>query len=338
MLTMASAREARPRYDEQYKQLFAFPRMVEDLLRAFVGDQLGASDFSTLRKLSSDYVSDELLKRRGDTVWRLRMGDGWACLLLLLEFQSRDDHYMALRILSYTSLLYQELVRNKAPEARAALPAVLPVVLYNGTPRWRAPQEIGELIAPVAEGLAPYQPSQRYLVIEEQHVAADAVPSGNLMRAVIGLEQSRTPADLIRVADALPEWLAGSDNVELRRVFVDWLTSSIGQFMPAGEELPAMDSLEEVRMTLKERLREWPAQWMREGREQGLEQGLEHERALLCRMAALRFGAEASERLAVLLANVAEADRLADIGDRLVQCRAADEFLTQAELITRPID
>ena len=36
MFTMASAREARPRYDEQYKQLFAFPRMVEDLLRAFV--------------------------------------------------------------------------------------------------------------------------------------------------------------------------------------------------------------------------------------------------------------------------------------------------------------
>ena len=257
---------------------------------------------------------------------------------------------MALRILSYTSLLYQELVRNKAPEARAALPAVLPVVLYNGTPRWRAPQEIGELIAPVAEGLAPYQPSQRYLVIEEQHVAADAVPSGNLMGAVIGLEQSRTPADLVRVADALPERLAGSENVELRRVFVDWLRSSIGQVMPAGEELPAMDSLEEVRMTLKERLREWPAQWMREGREQGLEQGLEqgieqglergreqgleHERALLCRMAALRFGAEASERLAALLANVTEADQLADIGDRLVQCRADDEFIAQAEMIS----
>ena len=28
-------------------------------------------------------------------------------------------------------------------------------------------------------------------------------------------------------------------------------------------------------------------------------------------------------------------DQLADIGDRLVQCRADDEFLTQVELITR---
>ena len=103
------------------------------------------------------------------------------------------------------------------------------------------------------------------------------------------------------------------------------------------------NSVKEVQMTLQERLREWPAQWMREGREQGLEQGrkqgleqgLEHERALLCRMAALRFGAETSERLAALLANIADPDQLADIGDRLVQCRADDEFLAQVALVTR---
>ncbi len=268
-----------------------------------------------------------------------------------LEFQSRDDRYMALRILSYTSLLYQELVRNEAPEARRWLPAVVPVVLYNGAPRWRAPLEVGELIAPVGRWLAPYQPAQRYYVVDEQHVGADAVPSGNLMRAVIGLEQSRSPADLARVANALPAWLAGSENAELRGVFVDWLRSSIEQVMPAGEALPAMESLEEVRMTLEERVKEWPAQWMREGREQGLEQGreqgleqglergleqgIEHERGLLCRMAALRFGAETGERLAALLADIAEANHLAEAGDWLVRCDAGDEFLARVELIAR---
>ena len=334
MQRMAPARETRSRYDEQYKRLFAFPPMVEDLVRAFVSDQLGAADFSTLQKLSSDYVSDELLKRHGDTVWRLRVPGGWAYLLLLLEFHSSDDHYMALRILIYTGMLYQELVRNAAPEAREALPAVLPIVLYNGTPRWRAPQEMGDLIAPVEEGLAPYQLAQRYLVIEEQHVAVDEVPGDNLMGTVIGLEQSRTEADLIRVGNALPERLDRSENVELRRVFIDWIRSSMEQVRPAGEKLPAMNSVKEVGMTLQERLREWPAQWMREGREQGLEQGLEQERALLCHMAALRFGAETRERLAVLLANIADPGQLAEIGGRLVQCRAADEFIAQTELIS----
>ena len=156
-------------------------------------------------------------------------------------------------------------------------------------------------------------------------------------------EQSHTEADLIRVGNALPKRLDRSENVELRRVFIDWIRSSMEQVRPAGEKLPVMNSVKEVQMTLQERLWEWPAQWMREGREQGLEQGrkqgleqgLEHERALLCRMAALRFGAETSERLAALLANIADPDQLADIGDRLVQCRADDEFLAQVALVAR---
>ena len=45
-------------------------------------------------------------------------------------------------------------------------------------------------------------------------------------------------------------------------------------------------------MTLEERLAEWPKQRLRQGREQGVEQGLAHERALLRRQVASRFGAE----------------------------------------------
>ena len=112
-------------YDENYKRLFASRLMVEHLLRASLPDDLiAAADFSSLRKLSSEYVSDELLKRHGDTVWRLRLGGRWVFLLVLLEFQSEDDPWMALRILTYTGLLYQELVRNQAPEmAEGRLPA-----------------------------------------------------------------------------------------------------------------------------------------------------------------------------------------------------------------------
>jgi len=343
---MSPGRESRPRYDERYKTLFAFPRMVEDLVRAFFsGEQLAAIDFSTLQKLSAEYVSDELLKRHGDAVWRLRVGNGWTYLLVLLEFQSRDYYYMALRILVYVSLMYQEWLRNEGREGQEArrLPAVLPVVLYNGAAPWRAPQEVGELIAPVGQWLAPYQPAQRYFVVDEQRVGADAVPRGNLMRAVLGLEQSQSPEDLLRVAASLEEWLAGSEHEELRRVFEDWLESLIEQVKREGEELPEMGNLKEIRMTLEERVKEWPAQWLREGREQGREegreegreQGLEHERTLLRRMAALRFGAEIGERAAALMADIGEADRLADVGDWLVRCGDGGEFLARVASIAR---
>ena len=50
-----------PVHDENYKKRFAFPRMVEDLVRIVVpAELLDEFDFSTLTRLSSEYVSDEL--------------------------------------------------------------------------------------------------------------------------------------------------------------------------------------------------------------------------------------------------------------------------------------
>ena len=66
--------------------------MVEDLLRGFVaGPQADDIDFSTLEKLSAEYVSDELLKRHGDAAWRVRLRERWLHLVVLLEFQSRTS-------------------------------------------------------------------------------------------------------------------------------------------------------------------------------------------------------------------------------------------------------
>ena len=48
------------------------------------------------------------------------------------------------------------------------------------------------------------------------------MPAGNLTRAAVGFEQSRSPADLLRVVEALDGWL-DKEEVELRRVFSDWI-------------------------------------------------------------------------------------------------------------------
>ena len=401
--------------DPNYKRLFSFPRMVEDLLRGFLpGSWLDEVDFSTLQKLPTEYVSDELLKRHGDCVWRMRRRRGeWLCLLVLLEFQSTAEPRMALRILTYTSLLYQELVRSDALDARGRLPPVLPVVLYNGEARWKAAVEVGELIAPVGPELAPYQPSQRYIVVDEGHVGAEDLPGVNLMRAVLGLEQSRTPEDLLRVAGLLAEWLRDPRDDGLKGAFTDWVWRLAGQFTPGDAQPAAVRTLEGVRMTLEERLAEWPKQWLRQGREevveqlrragaelppedadmtleerlaewpkqwlrqgreqgmregreevveqlrragvnvppedanmtleerlaewpkqwlqQGVEQGLAHERALLRRQVASRFGAQTAERLSGMLADITDPEDLAEVGEWLVRCETGSEFLARVD-------
>ena len=118
-------------------------------------------------------------------MWRVRHREDWLHVLVLLEFQSSSDADMALRILEYTVMLYREAGRNEALGPGGRRPAVLPVVLYNGAAPWTAAVEVGDLVVPVGPSLAPYQPSQRYLVLDERHVEADDLPSHNLMTAVV---------------------------------------------------------------------------------------------------------------------------------------------------------
>ena len=318
--------------DERYRTVFAFPRMVEDLLRGFAAREwAGTLDFSTLRKMPAEYVSDERLVRRGDTVWEVCLDAGGA-VLVVVEFQSSEDPRMALRLLAYTALLYQELARNDAPglDDAGRLPAVLPVVLYTGEARWTAPREVGALVQPVPGVLAAYRPAQRHVVLDARHVGVEDLPESNLVTAVVRLEQTRTPWDVVEVARVLRRWLRRPDDDGLRRVLGRWVREVAESFAPAGEGLGAELTLEEVEMTVAERAREWSRQLIREGRKQGLVQGLEHERALLRRMAVLRFGAATAERLEEILAGVADPECLAEVGEWLVRCETGDELLVRA--------
>ena len=59
-------------------------------------------------------------------------------------------------------------------------------------------------------------------------------------------------------------------------MFTDWVWQMAEGFEPDDMELPAsVRTLEGVRMTLVERVAEWPKQWLREGREQGIREVVE---------------------------------------------------------------
>ena len=185
--------------------------------------------------------------------------------------------------------------------------------------------------------LARCQPAQRYHVVDERRLAENDLPDGNLMTSVVRLEQSRSAADLARVVESLSATLSDPRETELRRVFVDWVRRLAARLAPPGGASPPMRTLEELKMTLEERVAEWPKLWLQEGIEQGIEQGvkqgieqgLTHERALLRRQAALRFGEEAAERAAPALARIANPEGLATAGDWIVRANSGDELVAR---------
>ena len=70
------------------------------------------------------------------------------------------------------------------------------------------------------------------------------------------------------------------------------------------------------------------------GIEQGLARGMAAERALLRRQARSRFGETCAGRLEQLIEAVEYPDRLADIGEWIIDCESGDAFLLRVRKLT----
>ena len=268
-------------HDNGYKRLFSHPEMVADLLRGFVREEwVHDLDFSTLERVSGSYVTPELRSRESDVVWRVRWErDRWLYVYLLIELQSTVDSFMALRMMVYVGLLYQDLVQHRQLTPSGKLPPILPLVLYNGSTPWGAVRELAELIETVPGGLERYRPQLRYCLLDEARITdAELESLRNLAAALFRLEKSRGPEDIQRVLVALIEWLREPDLAELRRSFTTWL---LGVLLPSrvpGTVIPQVADLQEVKSMLAERVVEWTHEWKQEGLEEGLQQGLQQGR------------------------------------------------------------
>ena len=319
-------------HDSAYKLLFSRPRMVRDLLDGFAARSWSAAlDFESLAPLPASFVGRELQQRHGDLIWRVRFRDDrWLYLVLLLEFQSTVEQAMAVRILEYTALLYRRLVDHDVLREHGALPPVLPVVLYNGRRRWTAPVEVTSLLAAGSAVLAPYQPSQRYYVLDVARVADADLPAANLVSALIGLEKTRDAAGLREALKVLSDLLRKQKDDALTQAFVTWLHQGLRHAgrLPADGENP-LAQLQETQTMLEETVREWTREWLEQGIARGIEQGRQEERALLCRLAARKFDAGAAEGLAAALAGVTDPDRLARVGDWIIECATAPDLLAR---------
>jgi hypothetical protein len=296
-------------HDRAYHRLFSEPALVEDLVRHFVEEPWVAQlDFSRMQRVNAKFHSEALERRDGDIIMRIPfLNDSRQeiYLFLLLEFQSADDHWMALRFGTYVHLLYEQLVREgRLIDGR--LPPVFPLLLYNGDTAWRATTDLKSLIAlPPNTPLWPYQPGMRYYLIDESRYP-EGKP-GSLSGLVMRLENVRTTQALKSVLEELSESVPGHlDSV--RRALAVWINHVLAPHRGIRLESEDIEDLDEVKVMLATRIKQMEKDIRQAGLKEGIEQGIERgikqgiergfeqgcktgETALLTKMLELKFGA-----------------------------------------------
>jgi len=258
-----------PNDDSSYKFLFSIPEMVRDLVLGFIPDPwLHSLDFTTLEKVSGSYVSEDFKQREDDVVWRVKVGEDWVYLYLLIEFQSSVDKYMALRMMVYVGLLYQDLIKQGVTLENGQLPPVLPIVLYNGSAKWTAATNVAELIPTVPGLVQQFKPSLNYLLIDENRYSeAELAPLKNLVAAVFRLEHPIDQHSIKQLLLSLSEWLV--DRPDIRRMLAIWIRATLMKKPNYGILLNEVNDLDEVRVMLSDKLEEWAKEYIAEGRQEG---------------------------------------------------------------------
>ena len=314
-----------PREDDaSYKLLFSAPEVVRDLVLGFIPDAwLHSLDYSTLEKMPGSYITDDLRQRADDVVWRVKADGEWMYLYLLIEFQSSVDSWMAVRIMTYVGLLYQDLIRRSEVPGGKRLPPVLPIVLYNGDAKWTAATDIATLIPKVPGLVAKYLPKLEYLLIDEnQYAEADLAELKNLVAAIIRIEHPENEQALLTLIDLVNELLQG--NAELKRTFAIWIRAVLLRQSKDSLVLPKVQDLKELKMTLAERFDQWARNYEQKGIEKGLEQGIEKGEALLLqRQLTRRFGTLPSDVVGRIAG--ATAAQLEQWGDRVLDAASLEE-------------
>ena len=324
-------------YDSEYRRLFSFPRLIKDLLRGFFASEKWTErlNYDSLESMSGSTVSEALDQRHQDMVWRIKTKDSWMFVIVALEFQKTVDWTMALRFREYSTLLLMQIARERGAGIKLQLPAVVPIVIYNGSEPWRAKSSVRELIAVPDPKLHQYFEERSYELIDmsQQQQQAEAV-SDNVMATLICLENAKSMEDMTSAAKGLIPLMKSAHNKELNDVFLKWLKTEYmveRNLSSLSEIIKDIDDLEEVVVKMERwvplEFKQAYKEAYKEASAKHSQEKLEDKRNLVIRLSSLKFGIETKLLLTESLNQITTSEQLDLAFDWVVMCNSLEELV-----------
>jgi hypothetical protein len=156
----------------------------------------------------------------------VKLKDQEVIFYLLLEMQSTVDFQMPYRLYQYMGEIWRDVLKNTEPATAGRkdyrFPAIVPIILYNGSDTWTACRHFKECLTG-AEQFGKYVVDFEYFLIDvNRYSAKELLGFKNLIGGVFFLDQKKDKDELLR---RLEELIGTLEKLEpdFYRLFAVWL-------------------------------------------------------------------------------------------------------------------
>lgn len=181
-------------HDKGYRHLFTSKKVFLQLIRSFVkhgwAEQI---DEANLEYINRTFVLQDFKDKEADVVYRAKLKDRDVIFYVLMELQSTVDFLIPQRLLLYMNEIWRTILKNM-PQGEAErkgfrMPAIVPIVLYNGKTTWTVPLNFRETLNSYdifGENLVDF----RYILIPVQSYSeAELLELSNLIALIFRLDR-----------------------------------------------------------------------------------------------------------------------------------------------------
>lgn len=332
MKTKAPKKSQPKIHDSGYKKLFSNRTIFQQLIETFITEAwVKDLDFSQCETLDKSFITDHYKETESDLIYKLKLRRKTVYIYVLLEFQSKVDRFMVLRVLFYILSFYMDYTANYNRIKK--LPAIFPIVLYNGKRKWSASTKISDLIE-TEPSLGAYAIDFQYLLLNEKAYSKERLLTiRNIVSTLFLAEGHYDIALLEQELLNLYEQEADKQAVSL---FLNWFRQLALYGKVSPDDYEKLDYVyrtkEEVQTMLVATLEQERKKIYQQGKDAGVAEGrAEGQRQTLLQFIHWRFQTteEEQKQIAQQLAQINDLRQLTQLSELFLQVTTLNEFTKQ---------
>lgn len=269
-------------HDKSYKDLYSKKEIALDLFKNMIKEDWAKEiTVENLSLVNKSFVTSDYEETECDIVYQAKIKDTEIFFYILLEFQSTVDYRMPLRLLFYMCEILRDYSKNanhKKYDKNLKIPAIIPIVLYNGQEVWQVPREFRKIIyneKMFKNSLLNFQ--YDLIDINNGFTEEELIKSKNVSAAIFLLDQKIDAIQFLQRIKAIAIFFDALSEVEMRAI-KHWIKNTIDNQLAESAIKILESKREDVEVMVANNmfiLTEFREKAEKEGLQKGLEQGVE---------------------------------------------------------------